>query len=347
MTAFDNAIGDLGDANNEYESKHQEIESLNQQLETTKLKISELEGKGTLSITEQGDLERLKLQNAELERTLKLKEKEEKNASDKATKKAEKALDIDRVSDLSTSKKTTNIDKNGFSHEIVTVDKTDILTAGQNELKELEKIKSKRDKLLSKSNTEGLSKAEEKELKTLDKSYEKYNNALSDKMENLQSIREGLIDKRTGKAKKGYGSIVDDIDAILNGVANIDLSPAEHKLANLDTYFSSTSGSAMKSYLEGIVKDGGTAQDALDKFRESGMRLKDIGVDKNTFKQYFDDIKKSAEEAENGIKNYHASVSNVKKAGESENAICRAGVLFHSRILSTYSISDTPLKIYK
>lgn len=57
-----------------FETLGSEIESINKELETTKDRIDELNGKENLSFTEQEELERLKEQNAELDRELKYKQ---------------------------------------------------------------------------------------------------------------------------------------------------------------------------------------------------------------------------------------------------------------------------------
>lgn len=59
--------------NSEYQSLENELQSLTSELNATKEAIAELEGQGTLTITEQGELETLKEQNAELERQIALK----------------------------------------------------------------------------------------------------------------------------------------------------------------------------------------------------------------------------------------------------------------------------------
>lgn len=81
----------LNDLNSDISSLKSEIDSLNSELETTRDRMEELLSMGSLSFTEQEELENLKLQNAELERQLKLQEALLKN---KEAEQKEKAKDV-------------------------------------------------------------------------------------------------------------------------------------------------------------------------------------------------------------------------------------------------------------
>ena len=94
----------------------------------------------------------------------------------------------------------------------------------------------------------------------------------------------------------------------------------EKYLNNLENYFSSSkSGSSMKEYLVSLAKDGKSAEEALEAFRASGMRLKDIGVSENAFVRYFEDIKKEAQEADEAVRSVDGTFDGLKKSFESEN----------------------------
>ena len=94
----------------------------------------------------------------------------------------------------------------------------------------------------------------------------------------IQEYIDNLTDGN-GRVMSGAESTVKYLRGILNDYENVGKTKDEKSWNNLENYFTaSTSGSAMKSYLESIVKSGGSAQDALNAFRASGMRLKDINV---------------------------------------------------------------------
>ncbi len=73
-----------------------ERESLNDELKTTEERIAELEAKGTLSFTDEAELNRLRQENAELERKLILLDDEERKEEEKYRKKFNKYIGGDR-----------------------------------------------------------------------------------------------------------------------------------------------------------------------------------------------------------------------------------------------------------
>lgn len=83
----------LAEMASEYENNASEIDSLNSELETTKSRMEELQVKGHLSLTEEGELEKLKLQNDQLERTIALKEAEQKLAAKSLIKQADETYE--------------------------------------------------------------------------------------------------------------------------------------------------------------------------------------------------------------------------------------------------------------
>ena len=93
---LENTREKLVDLKAEYNTITSNIESTNKELETTKQRIAELEGKGTLTFTEKEELDNLVKQNNELQRTvdlLKLEQDENKKEKNKTfVKTAEKDL---------------------------------------------------------------------------------------------------------------------------------------------------------------------------------------------------------------------------------------------------------------
>ncbi len=90
----------------EYTGLAQEVKSLNDELATTKSRIEELEGKGTLSITEAGELEKLKGQNEELERQIRIKERLARQAANELAESVRSEAD----------KTTFSVERNGESY---------------------------------------------------------------------------------------------------------------------------------------------------------------------------------------------------------------------------------------
>lgn len=88
----------------EYAATQMEIESINTELETTKTRMQELKGIGTLTLTEQEELNRLKETNDELERQKKIKENTAESQSAKAEKDALEAFYANRELSFDRSK---------------------------------------------------------------------------------------------------------------------------------------------------------------------------------------------------------------------------------------------------
>lgn len=76
--SIDRSRESLENLKNEYNNNESELRSLEGELQTTSERISELQGKGKLSFTEQEELSRLQAQNAELERSIHLLEAEQR-----------------------------------------------------------------------------------------------------------------------------------------------------------------------------------------------------------------------------------------------------------------------------
>lgn len=93
--SIDRSRESLENLKNEYNNNESELRSLEGELQTTSERISELQGKGKLSFTEQEELSRLQAQNAELERSIHLLEAEQKLL---AKEKAETFVDVAKQS---------------------------------------------------------------------------------------------------------------------------------------------------------------------------------------------------------------------------------------------------------
>ena len=114
-------------AQSEYQQVASELETVNAELQTTQERIDELNGKETLSITEQEELERLQQINAELEKRQYWLEIEAKRKQEEANEEASKAWDKDfnqqneYTSRYDGTKKT--IDYHGVTTEYTEYDK--------------------------------------------------------------------------------------------------------------------------------------------------------------------------------------------------------------------------------
>lgn len=324
--SYSEARDNLTNAASDYEQTTSELESLNSELKTTKSRISELkelQSTGKITFAEENELAKLEKENASLERQIKIKERlaqiEAKEQADAAKKtlgyKSETTYDWNDDGSLK-----TNIDGTPITKK---VDRFDYIDEQMDKYKQARKNVETAQNALDKESSK--KKPNKKKLKQFQKNLDnnkkaviKYESAISDMLDELGSDVSKLYDS-TGNIVDGGEEYVKRFNKISNEFNNIDLSKKEKDLNNLNDYFSSTAGSTMKSYLEDIVKNGGTAQDALNAFRDSGMRLKDINVSSASFLRYFNDIKKEATETADAIESVDGTFEGMKTAAGSAN----------------------------
>lgn len=168
FNAYNDAVKQAGESQSAYVQTAQEVQSLNSELETTQERIAELQAlqsAGTITIAEENELNNLKLQNEELERQIKLKQQLSDEQSEQAVKDAMAALAYEGTYD-STQKEDYLIDETG--QQIAVSKKTDLLTAAQNEVNKLAKLKDQRRKLLENNGSDEELKAVDAEITVLE-----------------------------------------------------------------------------------------------------------------------------------------------------------------------------------
>lgn len=280
--------------------------------------ISKVESVDTIELTDKADLENLRSQNIELERQIQLQQKTTNEAKKKSKEDALNAIEMKTTNDLSTKK---NAPKNALTYGILmgngataaadeeVYEKTDIITATENEVKALEKLKEKRKKLLDKrrKNSDENKKDEiEAQIKSVESEISKFDKSISDNIATLDGLKDSLKDT----------SYFDRINDVTDAFNNIDLNPTEKALKNLDSFFSSSSGrNAIKEQLQDAVNSG---RDLSTELSRMGLTLDDLGIDSiSQLSSYLQDASKSAQDAKKSIQDYSASASDVKAAGES------------------------------
>ena len=340
QTGYTRALEKLDKSSGEYETTKSELNSLNSQLDETKSRIEELQSMkkdGTITVADEAELSKLQQQNSELERQIALKESLAKKQAEVVAKDAKKVSETgqtyteamrekygtvkgtlmgiignykdpklkDANGNMSKSAAEAWSEENGGKDGKATIEqqmKANIkkLKDYKKDLKKAQKEKNQADVDAAQENIDEISKT------------------LSSESSTIQGWIDASKDANGNIIKSMRGS-VREWDSILTDYQNIDLTKAQKNYNNLENYFNSSAGSSMKSYLEDIVKNGGSAQDALDAFRESGMRLNDIGVNSSTFLKYFEEVKKTAEEAADAVDQVDGSFDGMKTASESAN----------------------------
>lgn len=118
-TTLEEQVDILQETRKEYEESKKTLEDINSELATTKDRIEELEGLGTLTITEQDELRRLKQYNNELEKRLMLADKvnaqEKKELAEEAMETFDKLPDHGHLYDYMYNETKNNANFGGTS----------------------------------------------------------------------------------------------------------------------------------------------------------------------------------------------------------------------------------------
>ena len=349
QTGFTRAQENFENSLSNYKNTKSEIESLNSELDNTKSRIEELkelQNNGVITFAEEVELEKLQHTNDELERQLEIKTKLAEAQSKIAAENAKAASSEEQsytenqrekygtflgtlksIGDTIFAPTKQYTDSNGNvtfdsekhywkkeNNDDTTI--TSQFTSNIKKLSDAKKELSETEKKLAKNPQDKLQLKNQKEQL---KNIEEITSALSDQYNTIQSWIESSTDEY-GNALKGSESYVKQWKDAINEYVNMGKTKNEKYLNNLENYFSSSkSGSAMKDYLTEVIKESGSAEDALKKFRESGMRLNDIGVSESAFVRYFEDVKKAAEEAEDAVVSVNGTFEGLQAAAESAN----------------------------
>lgn len=349
QTGFSRAQEKFENALSNYKNTKSEIESLNSELDNTKSRIEELkelQNNGVITFAEEVELEKLQHTNDELERQLEIKTKlaeaqskivaenakaassEEQSYTENQREKYGTFLGtLKSIGDtiFAPTKQYTDSDGNVTfdtekhhwkkeNNDDTTI--TSQFTSNIKKLSDAKKELSETEKKLAKNPQDKLQLKNQKEQL---KNIEEITSALSNQYDTIQGWVESSTDEY-GNALKGSESYVKQWKDAINAYVNMGKTKNEKYLNNLENYFSSSkSGSSMKNYLVSLAKDGKSAEEALEAFRASGMRLKDIGVSENAFVRYFEDIKREAQEADEAVKSVDGTFDGLKKSFESEN----------------------------
>ena len=334
---YTRAVEAAESAATEYSNAQTELKSLNSEYEQQKAQIEELQAlktDGSITMAQEVELSNLKNQNAELERQIELQQSivdiKQKASADAAVKASNteqsymEAMQEEYGSVLGwfagiAGYAGTYTDENGMTTSVgLEWDKQDTTEEGKiqtyiSDLEDYEKqLKDVEDQLMDDPGDEGLLKRQEQ-----------LNQNILDTNENLQdsaAMLQNWIDQSTdadGNVAKGFEEDVKAWRDALNDINNIGKSTEEIDLNNLENFF--MNNSAIEKYLKNVIENGGSATDALEKFKKLGLSLDSIDVSEEGFIRYFQDVKSSAEEAAEAINSVDGSFEGVQAAFESEN----------------------------
>ena len=334
---YTRAIESAQQASDEYLDAKASLESLNAEYDTTQSKIEELQSlvsNGTITMAQEVELENLKQQNKELETQISLQQA---------------ILDIKAKASADSAKNASNTEMSyleynqaeygmvegffrtigGFfrgSTENENISQYDAWlnrdTTEQGMVQTYLQDLAETEQALSEVEKRLINDPTNKILQDRQKSLNDEILATRQKLADSTSLIQSWIAQSTdvnGNAIDGAESAVDSWRETLNDINNYGKSQNEIDLNNLNTFFSSSNGKSIKKMLDNVAKSGGSAENALEEFRKTGLRLEDIDVSSDGFKRYFQDIVNGLKETENKIAEFDGSLASVETAFNTAN----------------------------
>lgn len=349
--SYDSAIKNTKESVSSLEGTKQEIDSLNSKADQYKEKLSSIgknyeidlsgkksisemvstlqdlqkTGKINLSLVDQTEIEKIQTANSELERTKKLKENLLESEQIEAAENAKDSLKRGKQSVAKQVEKTVpGADKRGTpAWAVSNVSVTKAIT------EDVEAIEKYQDEISKLEKKQSGYKPDSKKYKNAQKDIDSYRDAIEKLQKDLSSKQTDASDLLKAFSKDGTGSSAaskykkefKEVKDALDSIAEMDMTPTQKKLSKLDDFFNSSSNSGIRDALLEAAKNGENVNDVLGRM---GLKLKDIGkgVSADDLTKYFDDIKKSAEDASDAVDDVNNSLtmSDISEAFESKNA---------------------------
>ncbi|MDD3222730.1 MAG: hypothetical protein EOM34_07105 [Clostridia bacterium] len=300
----------------DYTSTTSELESVNSELSTTQQKIAEINAQDSISLSDEAELSRLQEQNNELERKKTLLENMANAQKVAAGSAAALALSTTSEDDVYKNKVDNNLygmayaDGNGNSADWLT-DAEQIKTTADEIVNVNNQLENMKDAQAAATDPKEVKKYQ-KEIESLSKYQADLNADLSTRVEAASKNYEAIL------GDPQYAGLAKQYEEAFESVNNIDLSPAERELNNLNKFFdNSKGGKFLKEELMDASDSTTELRDALDSM---GISLDDIGVENiSTLKRYLDEAKSSADGVSEAISGFDGKLSTVDAAFETEN----------------------------
>ena len=303
VTKFDTAVEKAETSQSNFEQTKSELSSLQDELDNTKDKIKELKSSDKLTIADQAQLSTLKTQSKELQRQIDLKKKLADSQSQKAVKDAMSALKVGSFIDHT---QTEDIEVSGGHGEISTTKKdtrykrTDIVTAAKNEVKELNKLKEEREKLLDnydKAKTDKKKDSINSDIEAKEKEISKYEDTVEKKIQKIQKLRDNFLDENDN-LKSGLTSkqqaMYNNLTKVLDDYTNND--PVAKKAAALEKIWDNKDfAKAQQSLVDKIRQGQDVSVDSLKKdFPELVSACDKAGISVSDLKNELDALGQSS-----------------------------------------------------
>lgn len=349
-TKFTQANDKATESVTKYQESQSELDSLNEELKTTKDNIAELESlksAGTITLTQEGELETLKQENDELERRIEIQQQLTDVDKENAVDDTKTAMNTEQtyydylkeqygggiggsLKALFVGTGYKYVEKDGKQYAVKASEawkeENNNNTTKVSQFKALvEQLEEQKQALKDFQTSEDSAKSGSDEFRKkqqeLEEQISETTAEISTSQEQLQTWRDSLTDENGVALNADAAKYIDQIDRAFTDYTNIGKSKKEKQASILDTYFNSSTGSVMKDYLQTLAKDGASAEEALKKFREAGMTLRDIdpSMSESAFKRYFEDIIREAAEAENAVSGFDGTFDSLESAAEAAN----------------------------
>ena len=298
---FDTSLEKAQTAQSSFEQTKSELSSLQDELSATKDKIKELNNKDKLTFTEKSELDNLKSQSKELQLQIDLKNKLANTESKKAVKESMTALEQNHFIDHTSKKEISSNGRGDVDGVKRTVYKrTDLITAAQNEVDKLNKLKNKREKLLNDYDSAKTKKSKnsiQDELNKNSKSIDKWENTVSNKIKKLQELRDNFLDENDN-LKSGLTSkqqaMYNNLTKVLDDYTNND--PVAKKAAALERIWDNKDfAKAQQSLVDKIRQGQDVSVDSLKKdFPELVSACDKAGISVSDLKNELDALGQSS-----------------------------------------------------
>lgn len=319
--AYENAMESANTAKSNYDTTISDLESVNEGLKTASSRIEELQSKGTLTLTEQAELEKLQSENAELEKRAALLENVAAMQQRAATNTAMDALNTVGSQSKYSKEHAAELDGAvGYKTE---------LEAAKEDLEYLQQLYKTREDLQNRlqsaasSGNQNLYDDLTKQLNDTDKEISDWTISLGEQVSQFEEYKSVLEqDTNLGEISGGQ-EMLSELTNFIDAFANVgkELTPAQEALSHIQSFFDgSTSKNIISDAILDMVEKGSSAEQAINKL---GLSLEDLGLEGSQVKylnQYFNDLAASANNAANAVDEIDSSLSGIEKASESQNA---------------------------
>ena len=320
-------------AGEEFQGTATEVENLNAQLQSTNEKIEELKSKGTLSLTDQRDLQNLEEQNRVLEAQIALQEAAKSAAEEKAVAEINAALKKGfslKWEDVF-PEKASSWTYDGFQEDIFSTQWNDMGFKEQIDAlsQRIQEARRMRDEIVGLAENEGrnLTKSEQEEISKYEEQITSFTSALSEvqnevvdyynSLENATSeegiqLRDDLAEiiSYAAAAADPLGAVIDQIDEALNNLSDDELESLGESLQKLASDGKITADEIISladtfPFLSSLMDEGGvSAQQLADYFMGVGEAANTIGSDIERLKGIIDPLSGMADAASEALKEF-------------------------------------------